>query len=148
MDYPKPPHSPLDAVSAKTPEAPLPLPRMLLVEDNPVNRHIALAMLKGLPMEIQAAENGAQAVAAVTQKRFALVLMDCHMPGMDGFEATRAIRRLFPSHALPIIALTANNTPDDRERCLKAGMNDFLPKPFDKDSIVNMVTRWLPVQRN
>ena len=115
----------------------------MLAEDNKVNQQIALAMLKTLNLDIRIATNGRQAVAAVSSERFDLVLMDCQMPEMDGFQATQQIRQQRPDLTLPIIALTANAMEGDRERCLAAGMDDYLSKPFKKEQLLQVVTKWM-----
>ncbi len=122
--------------------------RILLVEDTPVNREVAIGMLEILGHRIQAVENGRLAVEAVTRERFDLILMDCQMPEMDGFTATGAIRtqeRAAPDCPhVPIIALTANAMEGDRARCLAAGMDDYLAKPFTMAQLSAVLTQWLP----
>lgn len=119
---------------------------VLLVEDNPVNQGLAKAMLKKLGLSWQLAANGAQAVAYCEQEDFDLVLMDCQMPVMDGFDATRAIRELPEARcaALPIIALTANAMQGDERRCREAGMDAYLAKPYSLDSLRELLRKWLP----
>ena len=133
----------LDLAVSTLPIAPTELRRVLLAEDNHVNQQIALAMLKGLNFDIQVVDNGQLAVAAVAREHFDLVLMDCQMPEMDGFEATRQIRLRFPHLRLPIVAITANAMDGDRERCLAQGMDDYLSKPFKKEQLLTMVNKWL-----
>jgi signal transduction histidine kinase/CheY-like chemotaxis protein len=118
--------------------------RLLLVEDNPVNRKVALALLRvtGLPVDI--AENGAQAVEMVGKGGYDLVLMDMHMPVMDGLQATRAIRLLPGCEALPIVAMTANAFEEERQHCLDAGMNDHLGKPVRPELLFATLLKWLP----
>lgn len=118
--------------------------RVLLVEDNPVNQSVIEAMLRSLGFEVSLAMDGAQAVDLVGQQRFAAVLMDCRLPNVDGYEATRRIRQLPGSEGLPIIALTASALQGDRERCLAAGMNDYLSKPFKRTDLQRILQRWLP----
>nr|WP_279153087.1 response regulator [Pseudomonas mosselii] len=118
--------------------------RVLLVEDNPVNQSVIEAMLRSLGFEVSLAMDGAQAVDLVGQQRFAAVLMDCRLPHVDGYEATRRIRQLPGSAGLPIIALTASALQGDRERCLAAGMNDYLSKPFKRTDLQRILQRWLP----
>ena len=123
---------------------------VLLVEDNEVNRLVATAMLEELGCGVQIAETGAAAVAFLESHTPDLVLMDCQMPVMDGFEATRRIRKArnakFGSkHRVPIIALTANAASGDRENCLAAGMDDYLTKPFSQGILLETLVRWLPV---
>ncbi|AMK30251.1 Sensor histidine kinase/response regulator [Pseudomonas putida] len=120
--------------------------RVLLVEDNPVNQSVIEAMLRSLGFEVSLAMDGAQAVDLVGQQRFAAVLMDCRLPNVDGYEATRRIRQLPGSAGLPIIALTASALQGDRERCLAAGMNDYLSKPFKRTDLQRILQRWLPGQ--
>ncbi len=117
---------------------------VLVVEDNSVNRMLAVRVLSKLGYRAEIARDGAEAVAIVQQQRFALILMDCHMPNMDGFEATDAIRRLEQGGRprTPIVALTAGAMHEERERCLKAGMDAFLSKPFVPTELVAMLERW------
>ena len=120
--------------------------RILLVEDNPVNQSVIEAMLRSLGFEVSLAMDGAQAIELVGQQRFAAVLMDCRLPQVDGYEATRRIRLLPQTEGLPIIALTASALQGDRERCLAAGMNDYLSKPFKRTDLQRILRRWLPGQ--
>jgi signal transduction histidine kinase/ActR/RegA family two-component response regulator len=116
---------------------------ILLVEDNVVNQRIAMSLLQKLGCTVTLAENGNGAVDAVQNRPFDVILMDCHMPEMDGFSATRAIRALSsPSAQVPIIAVTAAAFDDDIRRAREAGMNDFLPKPFTKDQLASLLERW------
>ena len=122
--------------------------RVLLVEDSAVNQEVAVAMLKNLGCDVRLAENGREAVSAVSRRRFDVVLMDCQMPEMDGFEATRAIRkreatRKGTPQRIPIVALTANALGGDRARCLAAGMDDYLAKPFKKEQLWGALTKWI-----
>ena len=119
--------------------------RVLLAEDNLVNQQIVLAMLKPLNLAIRVAANGTQALAAICEERFDLVLMDCQMPEMDGFAASTQIRQRFPDLKLPIVALTANAMEGDRERCLAAGMDDYLTKPFKREQLLHVVAKWINV---
>ncbi|MBE9610379.1 hybrid sensor histidine kinase/response regulator [Chitinilyticum piscinae] len=119
-------------------------PRILLAEDNPVNQKIAVLMLEKLGMRVDVADNGRSAVEALQGNDYALVLMDCQMPEMDGFTATRAIRGLdSPKAKIPIVALTANAQQDDMQQCLAAGMNDFLSKPVKLQTLQAALERWL-----
>jgi PAS domain S-box-containing protein len=117
---------------------------VLVVEDNEVNQLVAREMVTKLGYQVGLATNGAEAVAAVVGTSYQAVLMDCHMPVMDGFEATAAIRRL-PGVAsrVPIIAMTAGAYDEDRRRCLDAGMDDFLAKPVDLSDLKGMLERWV-----
>lgn len=116
---------------------------LLVVEDNPVNQTVIEAMLRGLGYRVSLVGDGAQAVQHVSQQRYAAILMDCRLPIMDGYEATRQIRRLPGCTDIPIIALTANALQGDRENCLQSGMNDYLAKPFKRADLQHMLQRWL-----
>jgi two-component system, sensor histidine kinase len=133
--------------------------RVLLAEDNPINRQIATVMLEGFGCEVVSAVDGRQAVERSYGQVFDLILMDCQMPELDGFEATAAIRArevalgraaadaataACVSTRTPIIAVTANAMQGDRERCLEAGMDDYLAKPFAKKNLRAIVDRWIP----
>lgn len=120
---------------------------VLLVEDNPVNQTVIEAMLRSLGYRVELVGDGAQAVQRFDPQRFVAVLMDCRLPIMDGYEATRQIRRQSPHCNTPIIALTANALQGDREACLQAGMNDYLAKPFKRADLERALTRWL-IRRN
>ncbi|WP_343870412.1 response regulator, partial [Caenispirillum bisanense] len=123
--------------------------RILLVEDNMVNREVALGFLEGAGDEILTAEDGRTAldILAATDTAFDIILMDVQMPGMTGIEATRLIRALPEWQAVPIVALTAYAGDRERERCLAAGMNDHLAKPFRAADLRAMRERWAPVAR-
>jgi CheY-like chemotaxis protein len=126
-----------------TPAAP-PHVRLLVAEDNPVNLQLARAMLARLGYEADAAGNGQEAVDAVLSVPYDLVLMDCQMPVMDGFEATRVIRELEGAgRHTTIVAVTANAMEGDRERCIAAGMDDYLPKPFRAGDLHRVLGRWV-----
>jgi PAS domain S-box-containing protein len=117
--------------------------RILVAEDNPVNREVAIAFLRKLGYKSSAVGNGAEAVEAVKDGDYDMVLMDCEMPVMDGFDATRRIREsIYPS--IPIIALTASAMPVDRDRCLREGMTDYLAKPVDLQKLADVLDKWLP----
>jgi two-component system sensor histidine kinase/response regulator len=135
---------------------PVPLPRpvtagtsrrahVLVAEDNPVNQKVARLMLEKCGCRVDVVDNGALAADAVQSGAYDLVLMDLQMPVCDGFEATRRIRALAaPANAIVIVALTANALAGDRERCLAAGMNDYLAKPVRRDALADMIARYLP----
>ncbi len=111
-------------------------PSILLVEDNLLNQMVALGMLRLLGHSADVAENGVQALRALGDQPYDVVLMDIQMPELDGLEATRRIRLDFPSDRQPyIIALTANAMVGDRQRCLEAGMDDYIAKPLTKDNL-------------
>ncbi|MDZ4732016.1 MAG: ATP-binding protein [Nitrospirota bacterium] len=118
--------------------------RILLAEDNPVNREVAIEMLRVMGCDVDAVEQGQEAVAAVQARRYDLVLLDCQMPLMDGFAASRAIRagERGSSRHVPIVALTASAMKGDRERCLESGMDDYLSKPYTQATLQNIVCRW------
>jgi signal transduction histidine kinase/DNA-binding response OmpR family regulator/HPt (histidine-containing phosphotransfer) domain-containing protein len=118
--------------------------RLLVVEDNPVNQQVASRMLANMGHHVDLATNGAEAVEAVRTRRYDAVLMDCQMPVMDGYDATRAIRALDSTAArVPIIAMTASAMIGDAERCLDAGMDDYLPKPVHRSELTRILSRWL-----
>jgi signal transduction histidine kinase/CheY-like chemotaxis protein len=122
------------------------VPKILLVEDNPVNREVAVGMLESLGCSVIAVENGWLAIEAMNNDAYDAVLMDCQMPVMDGLTATAELRRReknVGSPRIPIIALTANAMEGDRERCLAAGMDDFLSKPFSQQQMAILLKRWL-----
>ncbi|WP_449431740.1 response regulator [Pseudomonas putida] len=119
--------------------------RILLVEDNPVNQLVAKGMLAKLGCQVEVAAQGAEALAMLEQQGFDLVLMDCNMPVMDGYEASRRIRHSGRWPELPIVALTANAMPEERERCRAAGMNDYLAKPFRREELLALVDHWVPL---
>ena len=125
-------------------QAPL---RMLLVEDNAINQEIALAMLEDSGYDATPADNGRRALALWERYPFDVILMDCQMPEMDGFEATRRMRRMEAQQGrdrTPIIALTANAILGDRELCLDAGMDDYLAKPYTRAALLAVLARWRP----
>ena len=127
---------------------------MLVVEDNPVNQDVATGILENMGCTVVTAPNGKAAVQRCAQEEFDLILMDCEMPVMDGFDATKRIREIErvtgglrgtdqARSRIPIVALTAHALAEVRDRCLEAGMDDFLVKPFDEQQMVDMLGRWL-----
>lgn len=122
--------------------------RILLVEDNPVNQLVAKGMLSKLGCDVVIARHGGEALEALERGCFDLVLMDCNMPVMDGYEASRQIRGSGRWPDLPIVALTANAMPEERERCRAAGMNDYLAKPFRRSELLNVLEQWVPVPQD
>ena len=137
--------APISSKSAQT--IPLSAGRILLAEDSPVNREVAVGMLESLGYHVTVAGNGQQALMAADEEHFDLVLMDCQMPEMDGLTATGKIRQreiALGRHRLPIIALTAHAMKGDRDQCLAAGMDDYLTKPYSRMQLRDMVIKWLP----
>lgn len=118
---------------------------VLLVEDNVVNQEVARAMLEGLGCRIDLASNGLEAIRAVSNKRYDIVFMDCQMPKMDGYEATRTIRSSENGggYRLPVIALTAHAMEGDQEACLAAGMDGYLTKPFAESQLIAVLKQWV-----
>jgi signal transduction histidine kinase/CheY-like chemotaxis protein/ligand-binding sensor domain-containing protein len=126
--------------SAPRTVTPLGSPAVLVVDDNPVNRKIAARLLEQMGCRVEAADGGAAAVQAAQSQAFDVIFMDCQMPEVDGFEATRQLRE--SGVHTPIVALTAHAMPDDRARCLISGMDDYLPKPVRPADLETMVRRW------
>ncbi|MBL4711462.1 MAG: response regulator [Gammaproteobacteria bacterium] len=121
--------------------------QVLLVEDNPINQMVAQKLLEKIGLKPVLANNGVEAMKCLTEQTFDLVLMDCQMPEMDGFDATRAIRKLeikaINKYELPIIAMTANVMSGDRERCLDVGMDDYIAKPIQREKLASVLSKWL-----
>jgi CheY-like chemotaxis protein len=120
---------------------------VLLVEDSPLNREVVHSILVRLGLDVELAENGAEALATLARSRFDLVLMDCMMPGLDGYAATSELRLRESAGSgprTPVVALTASAMAGDRERCLAAGMDDYLSKPFLPQELAAVLARWLP----
>ncbi len=121
--------------------------KILLVEDNPINQMVAQKMLEKVGVKPILANNGVEALKLLNEQSFDLVLMDCQMPEMDGFDATREIRKLdimaLKQQPLPIVAMTANVMSGDRERCLEVGMDDYIGKPVQRDQLASVLKKWL-----
>jgi signal transduction histidine kinase/CheY-like chemotaxis protein len=117
--------------------------RLLLVEDNPTNQKVAQAILRRTGMVIDTADNGQKAVDLVAATAYDVILMDVHMPVMNGLQATRAIRQMPEGNAIPILAMTANAFDEERQICLDAGMNDHISKPVKPDILFAALLRWL-----
>ena len=136
---------------ASTPSFPIAKPsqpqfsgKILVVEDDPVNQRVITMMLQRLGVECTIVGDGHAAIAALEKGRWDLVFMDCQLPGIDGFETTRRARQLLGALPLPIVALTANVRPEDRDACLASGMDDFIAKPVRVDHLRTSLVRWLP----
>ncbi len=123
------------------------MPNVLLVEDNPVNQKVAAGLLRQLGIEADIAADGLEGIQAYRRKTYDLIIMDCQMPRLDGWECTRAIRKLEAANGagvhVPIVALTAQALPGDREKCLSSGMDDYLTKPVDADLFLRAVNAHL-----
>jgi two-component system, sensor histidine kinase and response regulator len=118
--------------------------RVLLVEDEPINREVSLALLEEVKLSVDLAEDGLQAIALAEKNAYDLILMDVQMPHLNGLDATRRIRQI-PGHAsTPILAMTANAFDEDRRDCLDAGMNDHIGKPIAPETLFAALARWLP----
>ncbi|MGB0496199.1 MAG: ATP-binding response regulator, partial [Kangiellaceae bacterium] len=117
--------------------------KILLVEDNPVNQEVAVAILKRFHLQIEVAENGKIAIDKLKDSKFDCVLMDCQMPVMDGYTATKLIRQNPAYKELPVLAMTANAMPEDIEEALKSGMNDHIAKPINISEMLKTLSQWL-----
>lgn len=117
---------------------------ILVVDDNRINQQVAAEMLKTLGCASEVAANGRQALELVSRKPYDLILMDCNMPVMDGYECTREIRNLTLGQSLPILAMTANTNDDEKQRCKNAGMDSFLEKPLRLGVLKETLSNWLP----
>jgi len=143
------------SVEPKQGEAVLPKPamvaRVLLVEDNPVNTLVAKKYLLKLGLTVDTAENGFAALIALEQNSYDLVFMDVQMEGMDGFETTQKIRQakdIGSNRTIPIIAMTAHAMQSDREKCIAAGMDDYISKPIEFNLLAQIVAEWLPQKKD
>ena len=116
--------------------------RILVIEDHPANQYVAQSLLESLDCTVSIAGTGAEALELLGSETYDLVFMDCQMPGMDGYETTRRMRAVLHRY-IPVVAITANAMIDDKQRCLDAGMDDFLPKPFTKSALSDVLCKWL-----
>lgn len=120
--------------------------KILLCEDNEVNMRVAAMILKRLNLNIDYAENGQEAINKFMHVKYNMILMDCMMPVIDGYQATREIRKIEKENKMSrtaIVALTANATEEDRQKCLEAGMDDFIPKPIKREFIEEKINKWI-----
>lgn len=123
--------------------------KILVIEDNADNRLLARRMLERFGCTVQTANNGQEGIETLQREHFDLVIMDCHMPVLDGYQATLQIRQMkTATKSIPIVAMTANALEGEKERCLSTGMSDFVPKPVDLQQIEAMLKRWLPVLKD
>ncbi|HQL89802.1 MAG TPA: PAS domain S-box protein [Syntrophales bacterium] len=122
--------------------------RVLVAEDNPVNQKLAIRMLEKFNLSVDVAANGREVLEKLAQSAYDLVFMDCHMPEMDGYEATASIRQAERAGKtrLAIVAMTANAMQGDREKCLSAGMDDYITKPIRREAIEEMLRKWVPAK--
>ncbi|OAN44096.1 hybrid sensor histidine kinase/response regulator [Magnetospirillum moscoviense] len=143
------PFQPVDHHQASTPVSVSSLrgARVLLAEDNDINRELAIEILSTVGVSVDTAADGSEAILMLERSRYDGVLMDCQMPVMDGYEATRAIRRNAAWANLPVIAMTANAMDGDRQKCLAAGMNDHVTKPIDTPNLLATMARWIKPSR-
>ena len=116
--------------------------RILVVEDHPASQYVAKSLLESLDCTVTVASTGAEALELLGRESFDLVFMDCQLPGMNGYETTRRMRTILHRY-IPVVAITANAMVDDKQRCLDAGMDDFLPKPFTKSVLSDLLCKWL-----
>jgi CheY-like chemotaxis protein len=114
----------------------------LVVEDNAVNRRVAIGLVQKLGYTVEAVTNGKEAVEHVSTNKYSMILMNCQMPVMDGFEATREIRDMQKGGRVPIVALTARALKEDEQQCLEAGMDAYLSKPIDVKLLAEEIKRW------
>jgi CheY-like chemotaxis protein len=136
-------HTVAESIRCEQRQAPRLSGRILLAEDNMVNRQVALAMLSKLGLKADIAENGREAVEHFAPDTYDLILMDCQMPEMDGYRATQSSRAIEGGKHIPIVALTANVMESDRQKCIDAGMSDYLAKPFKLRELQSLLEDWL-----
>ena len=117
---------------------------ILLVEDNNLNVKLAVKLLSRFGFHVDVANDGLEALRAIENKQYNLVLMDCQMPNMDGYEATRAIRKMASQNNLPVVAMTAHAMSENRDKCAEAGMNDYLSKPINRVELKRVFDKFLP----
>jgi two-component system, sensor histidine kinase len=124
--------------------------KILLGEDHPVNQMVAINVLEGLAVEVGVASDGLEVLAQLNSTYYDLILLDCQMPMMDGFETTAAIRQMESGSArhIPIVAMTANAMAGDREHCLSMGMDDYISKPFEERDLAGVLAKWLNIDQN
>lgn len=122
----------------------MPVSKVLLVEDNPLNQKVMQRFLEGRGLAVDVAETGVQALTMVHNNQYAIIFMDLRIPNMDGFSASRAIRQT--GCTIPIIAVTAGQMDDDEKRCFDAGMNGFITKPFTNADFEDVLKRWLKTE--
>ncbi len=140
-------HCQTDGGAAAPSDTPLAGLEILLVEDNNINQQVATEVLKEAGVTVDIANNGLEGVKAVQKKHYDIVLMDIQMPELDGYEATKRIRQIGGLEKLPIIAMTAHALRGDKERCLDAGMNDYVSKPIDRQALYTTLQNWAPAGR-
>lgn len=116
--------------------------RILVAEDNPINQRVIIGMLKKIGFSAAIANNGTEVLEALEKDSYELIFMDCQMPVMDGYKATESIREF--DKDIPIVALTANAMPGDKEKCITSGMNDYISKPINIVTIQEVVNKYLP----
>jgi CheY-like chemotaxis protein len=122
--------------------------RALVVEDNEINRRITAKMLESLGCRVDTAVDGADAISQCEQAAYHMILMDCQMPNVDGYAATRVIREIESNRATPIVALSASTLKPDIDACFMAGMNDYIAKPTDLKALVRTMEKWTGTESN
>lgn len=121
---------------------------ILIAEDNDINRFIIEKMITKLGLQMTFTSNGIDTITQFTSSKFDMVLMDIEMPGMNGYEASKTIREELKNTSVPIIAMTAHSSPDEKEKCIRSGMNDYLSKPFKEETLRQMISKWQPVMQS